>query len=213
MKTIIGAFIVALLFVCLAGPGAFAGAEGATATGSFKFDLEEGDTKFVEFSARQEADGQAAGEMLFSDPSAIPVENPDELTEKPGDAGVLVKAKFDCMKVEENRAVMGGEIVESNVRSVIGLRVLLVIEDNGEERDQLMWGVYQLPQTGWVPKDAERDDDDGAKLVWIATDFERPEDKGIPSNIDKTVRCESFPMTTFEFPELKASGGDLTVSR
>lgn len=213
MKTIIGAFIVTLMFVCLAVPGALAGAEGASATGSFKFDLAEGDTKFVEFSARQEADGQGAGEMLFSDPSAIPVDNPDELGEKPGEAGMLVRAKFDCMKVEENRAVMGGEIFESNVRSIIGLRVLLVVEDNGEGKDQLMWGVYQLPPTGWVPKDAERDDDDGAKLVWIATDFERPEDKGIPSNLDKTVRCENFPMTSFEFPELKASGGDLKISR
>lgn len=214
MKTIIGAFIVALLFVCLAVPGMVqAGAEGASATGSLKFRLEEGEMKFVEFSARQAADGEATGEMIFSDPSAIPVKDPDESSEKPGDPGVLVRAKFDCMKVEENRAVIGGEIFESNVPSVIGLRVLLVAEDNGEGKDQLSWGIFQYPPSGWTPKDAERDDDDGAKLVWIATDFEREDDKGIPSNLSKVVRCESFPMSSFDFLEFKEIGGDLKVTR
>lgn len=213
MKTIIGAFIVALLFVSLAVQStALAGAEGGSATGSFKFQLNEGDAKYVEFSARQEADGQAAGEMIFSDPSTVPVEDPDE-SEKRGDPGMMVRAKFDCMRLDENRAVMGGEIYDSNVRSVVGLRVILVVEDNGAERDQLMWGIYQLPPTGWVPKDAEREDDDGAKLRWIATDFERDDDKGIPSDLSKVVRCESFPMGAFEFPEIKASGGDLKVQR
>lgn len=214
MKTIIGAFIVALLFVSLAVQStALAGAEGGSATGSFKFQLNEGEVKFVEFSARQESDGQAAGEMIFSDPSAVPVEDADESSEKPGDPGIMVRAKFDCMKIEENRAVIGGEIYDSNVRSVVGRRVLLVVEDNGTERDQLMWGIFQLPPAGWVPKDAERDDDEGAKLTWIATDFERDDDKGIPSNLSKVVRCESFPTGTFEFSEIKASGGDLKVTR
>ena len=214
MKTIIGAFIVALLFVSLAVQStALAGAETGSATGSFKFQLDEGDVKYVEFSARQEADGQAAGEMIFSDPSTVPVGDPDESSEKPGDPGIMVRAKFDCMKLDENRAVMGGEIYDSNVRSVVGLRVLLVIEDNGAERDQLSWGIFQSPANVWVPKDAERDDDDGAKLRWIATDLERPEDKGIPSDLSKVVRCETFPVGAFEFPEIKASGGDLKVTR
>jgi len=215
MKTIIGAFIVALLFVCLALPGmVLASAEGASATGSFKFQLEDdGEIKFVEFNAKQEADGQAGGEMTFSDPGSVPVQDPDDTSELPSAPGVLVRAKFDCMKVDENRAVIGGEIFESNVPSTIGLRVLLVIEDNGAEKDRLTWGIFQQPATGWVPKDAERDDDDGAKLVWIATDFERPDDKGIPSNLSKVVRCESFPFGSFEFPEIKSSGGDLKLER
>jgi hypothetical protein len=213
MKTTIGAVIMALLFACVAVPSmVWAVAEEASAGGSFKFQLDEGEVKFVEFSARQDAEGQTAGEMIFNDPSAIPVEDPDE-PEKRTEPGVLVKAKFDCMRVIDNRAVMGGEIFESNVPSTIGLRVLLVIEDNGAERDRLMWGVYQNPPTGWVPKDAERDDDDGAKLVWIATDFERRDDKGIPSNLSKVVRCETFPFEAFEFPEIKAAGGDLKIDR
>ena len=83
MKSIIGAFIMALLIVCLALPGlVLAGAEGAIAAGSFKFAMQDGETRFVEFKANELADGQGAGEMTFSDPAAIPVEDPDD-PEKP----------------------------------------------------------------------------------------------------------------------------------
>ena len=134
MKSIIGAFVLTLFVVCLALPGlVFAGAEGASATGSLKFVLEDGETRFVEFDAREGTDGQATGELSFSDPAAIPVEDPDS-SETPKNQGVLVKARFDCMQVVENKAVMGGEIYDSNVASNIGQRVLLVVEDNGLER-------------------------------------------------------------------------------
>jgi len=125
---------------------------------------------------------------------------------------VLVKAKFDCMEVVENKAVIGGEIYDSNVPGNIGQRVLLVVEDNGLESDRLIWGIYQQPAKGWVPKDAEVEDDNGASLKWIATDFERRDDVGIPSDISKVVTCKSFPLGSYEFPEIKAAGGDLKVS-
>ena len=212
MKNIIGAFVLTLFVVCLALPGLVsAEAEGSSATGSFKFVLEDGETRFVEFDAKEGADGQATGEVTFSDPVAIPIDDPDseEITKN---EGVLVKAKFDCMQVVENKAVIGGEIYDSNVKSNIGQRVLLVVEDNGLESDKLMWGIYQQPAKGWVPTDAELEDDKGAELKWIATDFERPEDKGIPSDISKVVTCKSFPLGAYDFPELKVAGGDLKVS-
>lgn len=213
MKSIIGAFVLTLFVVCLAVPGLVsAGAEGSSATGTLKFVLEDGETRFVEFQAREGADGQAAGELTFSDPVAIPVEDPDA-SDTPKNQGVLVRAKFDCMSVIDNKAVIGGEIYDSNIRSNIGQRVLLVVEDNGLEKDKLMWGIYQLPATGWVPKDAEREDDKGAELKWIATDFERRDDVGIPSDISKVVTCKSFPLGAYEFPEIKAAGGDLRVSQ
>ena len=213
MKSIIGAFVLTLFVVCLALPGlALAGAEGASATGSFKFVLEDGETRFVEFDAKQGADGQATGEVTFSDPVAIPVEDPDS-SEIIKSEGVMVKAKFDCMQVVENKAVVGGEIYDSNVKSNIGQRVLLVVEDNGSESDKVVWGIYQQPATGWVPKDAEVDDDKGAELKWIATDFEREDDKGIPSDISKVVKCQSFPLGAYEFPEIKGAGGDIKVSK
>src|SRR5215210_1940193 len=110
-------------------------------------------------------------------------------------------------------AVIGGEIFESNVPGTIGLRVLLVVEDNGlyGSKDRLTWGIFQQPPKGWIPTDAERDDDKGASLTWLATDFERRDDVGVPSDLSKVVACQTFLLTSFEFPEIKASSGDLQV--
>lgn len=213
MKRIIGASIMALLLVCLALPALVsAGAEGSAAAGSFKFFLDDGEVKFVEFKAEQQGEGQAVGEMTLSDPSAIPVEDPDN-PEKEGTPGVLVRAKFDCMDTVKNTAVIGGEIYESNVPSAIGLRVLLVVEDNGVEgeKDRVAWGIYQLPGK-WVPTDAELEDDKGAGLTWWATDFERKDDVGIPMPPNKLVQCKSFALAAHDFPEIKYAGGDLQVT-
>lgn len=212
MKSIIGAFVLTLFVVCLALPGlALAEAEGSSATGSFKFVLEDGETRYVEFDAKEGTDGQATGEMTFTDPVAVQVDDPDSSETIKSD-GVMVKARFDCMEVVDNKAVMGGEVYDSNVKSNIGQRVLLVVEDNGLEKDQLFWGIYQPPATGWVPSDAEVEGDKGAELKWIATDAERDDDKGIPSDISKVVTCKSFPLSSYDFPEIKAAGGDLKVS-
>ena len=214
MKIIIGAFIMAVMAVCLALPNSvFAGAEGATASGSFKFMLEDGETRFVEFKASELADGAGAGEMTLSDPAAIPVDNPDD-SEKPNEPGVLVRAKFDCMESDKNVAIMGGEIFDSNVPANIGQRVLLVVEDNGieGEKDRLTWGIYQQPAKGWIPTDAELDDDKGASLTWWATDAERKDDVGFQMPQSKLVQCKSIPGSAHDFLEFKYVGGDLQVT-
>ena len=211
MKNIIGAFILAALAVCLALPNlAFADAEGAVAAGSFKFALQDGEIRFVEFKATELADGQGSGEMTLSDPAVIPIDNPDNGERQ--SPGVLVRAKFDCMETSQNTAIMGGEIFDSNVPNTIGMRVLLVVEDNGidGEKDRLTWGIYQ-PPTQWVPVDAERPDDRGAFLKWIATDFERKDDVGIQMPQSKLVQCKSFPGTAYDFLDIKYAGGDMQV--
>ena len=212
MKSIIGAFTMALLIVCLVFPGlVLAGAEGATAAGSFKFVMEDGETRFVEFKASELAEGQGSGELTLSDPAAVPVEDPDN-SEKRQDPGMIVRAKIDCMDTSKNTAIMGGEIFESNVPSVIGQRVLLVDEDNGTEgeKDRLTWGVYQLPGK-WTPTDAELEDDKGASLTWLATDAELKDDAGIQMPMSKLVQCKFFPGSAYDFPEIKYAGGDLEV--
>ena len=214
MKSIIGASVMALLLVCLAVPGlVLAGPEGSSAEGSFKFAMEDGEIRFVEFKAQQEGD-KAVGEMTFSDPVAIPVPDPDD-PGKEGSKGVLVRAKFDCMDTVKNTAVIGGEIFESNVPDVIGMRVLLVVEDNGVEgaKDRVAWGIYQLPPKGWIPSDAELEDDKGVGLTWWATDFERRDDVGIPMPPNKLVTCKSFPVASHDFPQIKYAGGDLQVQQ
>ena len=213
MKSIIGAFVLALFIVCLALPNlVFAGAEGSSATGSLKFVLDDGATRFVEFTAKEGLDGQATGDMTYSDPVTVQVDDPDS-GETTKTEGVMVKAKFDCMTTVDNRAVIGGEIYDSNVKSEIGQRVLLVIEDNGLDKDQLSWGIYQQPATGWIPSDAELKEDNGASLTWLATDAERKDDVGIKMPVSKIVACQSFPLASYDFPEIKAAGGDLQVVR
>jgi hypothetical protein len=214
MKNIIGGFTMAVLAVCLALPNlVFAGAEGDTASGSFKFLLEDGETRYVEFKATGAADGAGSGEMTLSDPAAIPVDDPDN-TEKPNSPGVLVRAKFDSMETSKNTAIMEGEIFESNVPSAIGQRILLVVEDNGVEgaKDRLTWCIYQKPAQGWVPTDAERDDDKGASLTWLATDAERKDDVGIQMPQGKLAPCKSVAGAAQEFFEFKYGGGDLVVT-
>jgi hypothetical protein len=213
MKSIIGGSVITLLLVFLALPGlVFAGAEGSTADGSFKFALNDGEIRFVEFKAAALGEGKADGEMTYSDPAAVPVPDPDN-PEKEQSPGVLVRAKFDCMDTFKNTAVIGGEIYESNVPNAIGMRVLLVVEDNGidGEKDRVSWGVYQPPATGWVPVDAEDPNDKGASLTWW--DFERRDDVGIPMPPGKLVACKSFPLASYDFPEIKYAGGDLAVSQ
>ena len=211
MKSIIGVFIMALLFVCLALPNlVFADAQGDSASGSFKFALNDGEIRYVEFKSTEMADGQASGDLTFSDPAVIPVVDPDN----PGKetAGMLVRAKLDCMETGKNTAVMGGEIYDSNVPSAIGQRVLLVVEDNGIDgaKDRLAWGVYQQPGT-WVPVDAENPNDRGAFLTWLATDAERKDDVGISMLQNKIVMCKNFPLASYDFPDFKYAGGDLSV--
>jgi len=214
MKIIIGAFTLALVIVCIALPNLVqAGAEGDSASGSFKFVLnDDGETRFVEFKASELADGAASGDLTLSDPAAIPVDDPDS-PERPKTPGVLVRAKLDCMDTIKNTAVVGGEIYDSNVPSAIGQRVLVVVEDNGLDgaKDRLAWGIYRQPGT-WVPTDAEVDGDKGASLTWLATDFEQKDDVGIKMPVSKVVQCRTFPGAAYDFPGFKYAGGDLQVT-
>ena len=216
MKSIAFASLCLLLFACVAlTPLTFADNDGPSANGSFQFALEDGGARFLEFNAREQNKGRVVGEMSFTDPNASVVVDPDAPGNSPA-TGASMRARFDCLKITDNRAVMSGVIFESNVLSAIGLRVLLVVEDNGEGVDQptadkLTWGVYQNPAGGWTPKDAERDDDNGAGLTWIATDAERTDDPGIPSNQSKIIGCGSFPLISYSFVDIAHGGGNVQV--
>lgn len=213
-KSTICALVFSFVLISVAMPVSFAGADGPSATGSFQFALDDGNPRFLEFNARQQNKGTVVGEMSFSDPNAAVVDDPDT----PGNEalGVSMRASFDCLKITGNRAVMSGVITESNILNAIGLRVLLVVEDNGEginspTVDKLTWGVYQSNATAWIPKDAERDDDNGSALTWLATDAERPDDPGIPSNPGKTIGCQSFPLEAYSFADIRHGGGNVQV--
>jgi hypothetical protein len=218
MKIPICAAILLLVSLSIALPTlSFAGADGPSATGSFQFTVDEGQPKFLDFNAREQNNGHTVGQMTFTDPNATVVVDPDAPPSANGPTtGASIRATFDCLKISGNRAVMSGIIVESNVLTAIGLRVLLVVEDNGEginapAADRLTWGVYQNPATGWIPKDSERDDDNGASLSWLATDAERSDDVGIPSNPSRIVGCQSFPLSSYSFVDIAHGGGNVQV--
>jgi hypothetical protein len=185
-------------------------ADGSSANGGFQFTLGDGSVRYIQFHGRLQGN-EASGAMTFTDPSAVLDPNDPQ-----SPTGAQVGANFDCMKIEGNRAVMGGVISTSNIAAAIGLRVLLVVEDNGEginqpAPDRLTWGVYVLPATGWIPKDAEREDDIGASLSWIAKDAERPDDVGIPSNRSQVVRCDSFSLSSYSFVDVPHGSGNIQV--
>lgn len=215
MKSILCASVFLLVVVCLTlTPLTFAGPNGPSANGSFQFALEDGQPRFLEFNAREQNKGSVVGEMSFTDPNASVVIDPD--ASGAASTGASMRARFDCLKITGNRAVMSGVIFESNVLAAIGLRVLLVVEDNDEginqpTADKLTWGVYQNPASGWTPKDAERDDDNGASLTWLATDAERPDDAGIPSNPSKIIGCQSFSLSAYSFADIAHGGGNVQV--
>ena len=216
MKRIVYGATLALLVAVFVFPAlTHAGNDGPSATGKFQFTLEDGQTRYLEFNARQQNNGRIVGEMTFSDPSVVPVEDPDA-TPGPNTPGALVQASFDCLKITGNRAVMGGVISQSNILAAVGLRILLVVEDNGAginaaTTDKLTWGIYQPSGGAWTPKDAERDDDNGASLSWLATDFERPDDVGVPSNSSKTVGCQSFGLAAYSLTDVAHGGGNIQV--
>src|ERR1043166_626826 len=114
--------ILLLTIVCQRPGNAFD--DGPSANGKFQFQLEDNNTRYIEFDARLHGD-QARGTMTFSDPSsALGDSDSNDLA-----TGAVVTAKFDCLRIEGNRAVMGGAVSESNFASLMGRRVLLVVED------------------------------------------------------------------------------------
>src|SRR5215510_13631724 len=121
MKSIACASLAVLLFVSLALPSVTrAYKDGPSASGSFQFTLDDGQIRNLEFNARNQNNGRTVGQMTFSDQAAVPVPDPDDSTALNA-PGTVMTAKFDCLQVTDNRAVMSGVISESNIAAAIGL--------------------------------------------------------------------------------------------
>src|SRR5215207_2038077 len=122
--------LIAIITLLLSACGVTA---AQTAGGSYQFAPEGGRTKYVEFDALAQAGGGASGRMYFSDDA--PVEYQD--TDGVGDPvetlpGFYFSAEFDGMQVSDNMAVISGTVRDSSITSIIGRRVLLTVEDNGD---------------------------------------------------------------------------------
>lgn len=208
--------IMALLLSGFAAPpAADARPAGSSATGSYQFYLEDGLKKYVEFDAQAQAGGGATGQMFFSDEAEVNYIDVDG-TGEPGESyrGFYLRAEFDGLLVVNNQAVMSGTVRDSNVTGLIGQRVLLTAEDNGEkvgEPDRLTWGIYKPAEQGWTPSDAELERDEGVGMRWWATDAELRDDKGVEMPMDMSIDTQSFPLAAYTFIDLERWSGDIRI--
>jgi len=130
----------------------------------------------------------------------------------------FMKAEWDAMTIEKNRALMSGVIKDSSVRSYIGKWVQLVIEDNDgrEQPDKFVWSFCEPEPGGWIPSDFEVPGDQGAFLSWWSTDAERKDDVGIPSPSvipGQLKACRSYSLQSYEFAEILKGDGVITIKQ
>jgi hypothetical protein len=216
MKSL-GVASIGTLFLLGMGTMAMAQTPGASAKGTYRFVLEDRVVKTVEFIASTDEKGVTTGQMAFYDPSRIPdTDDPEDPRAADAPPEFSMKASFDSLTVEKNRAVMNGTVVDSTHRSYIGKFVQLVVEDSGPDSrvpDQLTWSFCKPREGGWIPSDAERKDDDGAFLRWWATDAERKDDVGIPSQdlLARDTSCPVYLLSQYSFADLLKWDGDIVV--
>lgn len=217
MKSIACASIFALILLGFAPPPpTSAQTAGQSANGIYKFLLEDDLAKYVEFAASTDDRGVTTGSMTFTDDAKVS-DKDDEGTPVGDPAPFYVKANFDTLTVEKNRALMSGMVMDSSHRGYIGKWLQLVVEDNinnKEVPDQLVWRLCERQPGGWVPEDAEVPGDRGAWMSWWATDAEQKGDVGIPSkNLipDEKARCEVISVWSYSFADLKRWDGDIVI--
>lgn len=204
-----------LALMLLMAPRLTAQVAGPAASGTYRFTLEDELVRSLDFNATTDEKGFTSGSMTYLDPSRIAdvddVEDP-----RAGDTPpeFYVKASFDRLTIEKNRALMSGTIVSSSHKIYLGSWVQLVVEDNRDLPDRLTWSFCRPQPGGWVPEDAERPGDTGAYLHWWATDAERKDDVGIPSpNLipGEEKECRVYPLFLYTFADVLKWDGDIIV--
>ena len=217
MKTI-ASVIFALFVVSLMAPCANA-FSGPSASGTYRFVMDDDLSKSVEFSATSDERGITTGQMTFRDEAILEQQDVDGTGGESEDPKVafFMTANLSSMKIENNRAVLGGTVTDSSKRSYIGKWVQLVVEDNGdgsERSDKVSWCFCQPEEGGWVPADAEVKEDEGAWYKWWATDAEVRDDAGVQSeNVipGKKTSCEVLPLSVYEFADVRSGEGQIQV--
>src|SRR6476661_3442492 len=129
--------------------------EGPSVEGNFEIVSPEGPTRHIEFHAMQSLDGTVNGATTFRDDPNAGSQRLHEEEASNAVQSFFFRADFDCLTIENNRAVMSGEIKESSSLQYVGRRVLVVAIDNGgtidpSKIDRLTWGVYHADQKTWL---------------------------------------------------------------
>jgi hypothetical protein len=206
--------ILALAFLTLSA----AGARAQSASGNWQFTFDDSFLKTSNFDAATQADGSTAGTIFLSDEQPIFNQDVDGTREiGSGDKynGFSLKADVDGLVVVNTRAVMSATVRDATIPSLVGTRILLTAEDNGDNTktlDGLTWGVYKFVERTWTPSDAERKVDPGVGLTWVATDYERKDDRGIQMPVkDQPAGTGSFPVSSYANTDVARASGDIVV--
>lgn len=219
VRDVISVLFLMSLVTGYASVSASAQTSGPSASGSYKFVMEDDLAKSVEFTATTDERGATTGQITFKDEAAVSQQDVDGVggdKEDPA-ASFYMTAKLDSLTIDRNRAVMGGTITDSSNKSYIGKWVQLVVEDNGDGREQpdkLSWCFCKPEEGGWVPADAELKSDEGAYWKWWATDAELKDDAGVQStNIipGNKTSCKVFTLSDYPFADVKSGDGQIQV--
>lgn len=207
-------FIVAVLSALVLPVSIFADSSSPSASGKFEILSDDGPVRSIEFSATSDANGKTSGEVMFRDTEPVKTQSEQNSTEEAA-MPFFLKAEFDCLTVQDNRAVMVGNVTESSVAQYVGRRFLLVAQDSGDDpkaKDRLTWGLYRPSKKAWLALDSERSsDEEPAPGAWVATDSERPDEPGISSNKEELIGCQTFPVSSFSFVDTKHGRGSVQV--
>lgn len=194
-------------------------AAAQSANGIYQFTLGEDEfVKHVEFDARKQADGTTVGSVFLSDDAMISYQDVDGTGVRPETfKGVYLKADVDdLVVVNKNQAIMSGTVRDSSIFALVGLRVLLTVEDNGDNTrvpDRITWGVYKFEKRTWTPSDAEWKEDPGVGLRWWATDFERKGDVGYAMpRPEEPAGTQTFLASAYDYAAATRATGDIVVS-
>jgi hypothetical protein len=139
------AFLVTLLLSGILPLDVPAQASGdSSATGYVTVAREDGSLT-VSFSAVGRADA-VAGQIDIHDSSPLPDQDVDG-TGDPALAGsphgVALQAEVNCLAVDGDTAIVGGEVTRSNLARYLGKQVLLFVEDSVKSQGRFTWGFYE----------------------------------------------------------------------
>ena len=220
MKRMALATVLTLSLLALAAPLAAGAREREqTARGSYRFSLGDGYAKYVEFDAQTLAGGGANGSLFLSDEAPLTYQDTDgEGAREETYRGFYISASFDGLTVVGNQAVMSGDVRDSSIPDLIGQRVLLTVEDNGDNSrvpDKLTWGVYRS-SGGWESSDGEWETDPGVGTRWEASDNERAGDATVKMMRARTggavaPSLSTFSLSAFVFVDAGDGTGDILV--
>ena len=193
----------------------FATVSAQSAMGDYQFTFGDKNLKYVKFDAQAAEGGGATGQLFLSDEATIVYMDVDgDGSPEEKYSGVTLIVEFDDMSVDKNQAVMEGVVRDSTIPFLVGQRVLLTVEDNGNdprEPDKLTWGVYKPIERNWIPSDAEWKEDPGVGLHWWATDAERRDDVGFEMPREDKISIKSFPISAYSFVDTNDGVGDIIV--